>query len=73
MAGLNFGGQVKAADHYAWEQFYQLKQLKKDSAAPYREIFGSQLDLIPKRHVQPTAEGLVNLFRSGVFDFGKIG
>jgi hypothetical protein len=68
----DFAG-LQAADHYAWEQFYRLKQEKKDSTAPFREILGSQLDLIPKRHLQPTAEGLVNLFRSGAFNFGKIG
>lgn len=54
---------LQAADHYAWEHFFHLKQeLHKDELLP-RGAFKQMLSAIPKMNLEVTAKGLINLCR----------
>ena len=52
---------LQAADHYAWEQFYRLKQEVRDKALPPRQPLVALLNAIPKLHVEPTIATLIGL------------
>jgi hypothetical protein len=62
----DFAG-LQAADHYAWEQFYQLKRERTGERDAVRESFKFLLNYIPCMHLQVTQEGLINLcHRKGI-------
>ena len=57
----DFAG-LQAADHYAWEQNYRLKEEQRNEVLPLmREELQSLLLTIPKRHLVVPAESLVLL------------
>lgn len=56
----DFAG-LQAADHYAWEQFHFLKKRQQIPDFKPRESLGWVIYGIPKLHVHPTRETLINL------------
>ena len=52
---------LQAADHYAWEQFNFLRLELQNAHLPARGAFQLQLNAIPKMHVEPSLETLINL------------
>jgi hypothetical protein len=52
---------LQAADHYAWEQFQDLKRERGGQRFPMRGSFLFLLNAIPKAHLVVTPEGLINL------------
>lgn len=56
----DFAG-LQAADHYAWEQFNVLKKRQQNPNFVPRESLGWLIWGIPKLHVHPTLETLINL------------
>ena len=59
---------LQAADHYAWEHYHHLKNELREQAATFRGAFRSLLNAIPKKHIEVTPEGLVNLCHSKHID-----
>lgn len=56
----DFAG-LQAADYYAWEQFYILKNLKRGMERETRKTLYFLLEAIPKLHTSPTQEWLIRL------------